>query len=534
MQDNQFDYQSLLPIGTLLQMGKYRVDKYLSSGGFGNTYVITNLQFEEQFAMKEFFMKGINERNVDNTTISVSNKTNRPQFEQQREKFKKEARRLRKLHNDHIVKVHDLFEENGTAYYVMDYIDGESLSNFIKRTGKSLKEEMALSILTQVLDALQVVHEKLIWHLDLKPANIMLDNNGNAVLIDFGASKQMSVSDGYTSTTTAMCYTKGYAPAEQVDQKIDNIGPWTDLYALGATLYNLLTKKDPPLISEIFIGNAFDFPTNISEKTKNLILLLMTPNHEKRPSSVQEVRAYLNSSQEQYDIDSEVTVLSPKRVESKKSTWKYKIPFSPKAQKAFVGVVFLTVLIGVIVVGSRSCGNGKALFVDTDSIAEVVDSVVDIMAVETIGYVYDMSYKSSLGICSYTGDVDSDNIPDSDNGEATFKDGRFYRGPFRHGIFEGKNAYFKYDNGDTFEGEFRNNSFYKGKYTIKKDGSYFIGTFKNGQPDKGQWYDSKRSSLNKQREQEQYEKDLLEEERKNIENALDKAIEDNEVKFGLG
>ena len=100
MQNEQFDIQSLLPLGTLLQLGKYRVDRYLSSGGFGNTYVITNLQFEEQFAMKEFFMKGINERNEDNTTISVSNKTNRPQFEQQREKFKKEARRLRKLRNN--------------------------------------------------------------------------------------------------------------------------------------------------------------------------------------------------------------------------------------------------------------------------------------------------------------------------------------------------------------------------------------------------------------------------------------------------
>ena len=345
MQNDQLDYQSLLPLGTLLQMGKYRVDKYLSSGGFGNTYVITNLQFEEQFAMKEFFMRGINERNEDNTTISVSNKTNRPQFEQQREKFKKEARRLRKLHNEHIVQVHDLFEENGTAYYVMDFIDGESLSNLIKRTGKPIKEERTLLILDQVLDALQTVHEKSIWHLDLKPANIMLDKNGNAVLIDFGASKQMSVSDGYTSTTTAMCYTKGYAPAEQVDQKIDNIGPWTDLYALGATLYNLLTKKDPPLISEIFMGNAFDFPKNVSEKTKNLILWLMTPNHEKRPSSVQEVRAYLNDSQEQNDEDREVTVLASKKVESKKSIWKFKNPFSPKEQKLLLGVMLLAVLI---------------------------------------------------------------------------------------------------------------------------------------------------------------------------------------------
>lgn len=496
MQKDQLDYQSLLPLGTLLQLGKYRVDKYLSSGGFGNTYVITNLQFEEQFAMKEFFMRGINERNEDNTTISVSNKTNRPQFEQQREKFKKEARRLRKLHNEHIVQVHDLFEENGTAYYVMDFIDGESLSNLIKRTGKPIKEERTLLILDQVLDALQTVHEKSIWHLDLKPANIMLDKNGNAVLIDFGASKQMSVSDGYTSTTTAMCYTKGYAPAEQVDQKIDNIGPWTDLYALGATLYNILTKKEPPLISEIIKGNAFDFPKNISEKTKNLILWLMTPNHEKRPSSVQEVRSYLNDSQEQNDVDSEVTVFASKKVESKKSIWKFKNPFSSKAQIAFTGVLLLAILIGFIAGGTRSCGKHRTPLVDMDSIAEIVDSVVDSMAVDTVAYVISMRYESPLGSCSYSGVLDSyDDMPDDENAEAVFTDGRVYRGPFKHGKFEGKNAYFKYDNGDTFEGEFRNNAFYEGKYTIKEDGSYFVGSFKNGQPDKGIWYDKSGKTL---------------------------------------
>ena len=105
----------MLPVGTLLRGSTYRIDKQLSSGGFGNTSIVTNMQFDEQFAMKEFFMKGINERDDDSTTVSVSNKDNHQQFEQQREKFKKEARRLRKLNNPHIVHVHDLFDENGTT-----------------------------------------------------------------------------------------------------------------------------------------------------------------------------------------------------------------------------------------------------------------------------------------------------------------------------------------------------------------------------------------------------------------------------------
>ncbi|MBQ3960584.1 MAG: serine/threonine protein kinase, partial [Muribaculaceae bacterium] len=237
-------------MGTMLQMGKYRIERCLASGGFGNTYVVMNIMFEKRMAMKEFFMRGVSERD-ENSTVSVSNATNQASFDGQRKKFKKEAQRLNNLHNTHIVQVHDLFDENGTTYYVMDYIDGESLSQRLKRTGKPLSEAETLKVLDQVLDALEAVHSQGIWHLDLKPGNVMMDADGTAKLIDFGASKQMNASDGYTTTTTAMCYTPGYAPLEQIDQKMELIGPWTDLYALGGTLYSLLTCKQPPTVSEL-------------------------------------------------------------------------------------------------------------------------------------------------------------------------------------------------------------------------------------------------------------------------------------------
>lgn len=231
MQNNNQDYKSMLPIGSELQMGKYRVERYLSSGGFGNTYVVKNVEFDEIFAMKEFFMKGINEREQTMIThVSVSNPTNSEQFDQQRDKFKKEARRLRGLHNKHLVQVHDLFEENGTAYYVMDYVEGESLSALLKRTGQPLSEHETLRILSEVLEGLDEVHKQKIWHLDLKPGNIMLNGQGEAILIDFGASKQLMDSGTYATTTGAMCYTPGYAPAEQIDQNIERIGPWIMLW----------------------------------------------------------------------------------------------------------------------------------------------------------------------------------------------------------------------------------------------------------------------------------------------------------------
>lgn len=239
----------MLPVGTVLR-GTYRIEKHLASGGFCNTYLAKNTAFDEVCAIKEFFIKGVCERDDDTCTVSVSNSENTLSFEQQRGKFKKEARRLRSIRNEHVVQVHDLFEENGTAYYVMDFVDGCSLSAQLKSMGKGLAEEMVWDYLRQVLDGLAAVHAAGIWHLDIKPGNIMLDKQGCIKLIDFGASKQSDAEGGVT-TSSAICYTPGYAPSEQMAQSYDKFGPWTDFYALGATLYKLLTNQTPPLPTDL-------------------------------------------------------------------------------------------------------------------------------------------------------------------------------------------------------------------------------------------------------------------------------------------
>ncbi len=299
----------MLRVGTILR-GIYRIDSYLSSGGFGNTYVATNIEFDERVAIKEFFMKGVTQRDGNQTTVSVSNSENVDSFQQQKEKFKKEARRLRRLKNEHIVTVHDLFEENGTAYYVMDYIDGENLSERLKRTGKPMTEEEVHQLLPQILDALKTVHDEKFCHLDLKPSNIMVDKAGNVKLIDFGASKQMGA-DGLLTTTvpTAFAQTPGYAPREQMEQNYEKIGPWTDIYALGATLYALLSNKKPPLPSDIeddlsaYKHLALPLPESISWNMRNLVLQLLNTNWKQRPRSIEVVSAILirNDNQEVED-----------------------------------------------------------------------------------------------------------------------------------------------------------------------------------------------------------------------------------------
>ena len=227
--------KNILVSGSLLR-NTYRINKHLASGGFGNTYVATNLDFDEIVAIKEFFMKDSMERDETTSEVSVSNADMATTVEEQREKFRKEARRLRKLHNDHIVRVHDLFDENGTTYYVMDYVDGENLSERMKRIGKPLTEKEVMDLLPQILDALKSVHDAGLWHLDMKPSNIMVDSRGQVKLIDFGASKQLNAQTGGAAATSNIARTDHYAPIEQLDGNYSKLGPWSDIYSLGATL----------------------------------------------------------------------------------------------------------------------------------------------------------------------------------------------------------------------------------------------------------------------------------------------------------
>ena len=284
--------QHLQP-NTTLQGGKYRIERVLGQGGFGITYLSRNTVFDIDVAIKEFFMKDENDR--DGSSVTMPNTTKQELFHGQMEKFKKEAKRMFAIKNEHIIGVQDLFEENGTAYYVMDYVDGENLAERLKRIGKPMTEQEVREILPQILDALKSVHDAGIWHLDLKPANIMVDKSGKVKLIDFGASKQLNAQKGGGTTSTAISYTNGYAPREQMEQNYDKFGPWTDIYALGATLYNLLTNKRPPLPTDIDDDisedkhEALPFPGGISKSMKDKVLRMMKTNRLQRPQNIDDI-----------------------------------------------------------------------------------------------------------------------------------------------------------------------------------------------------------------------------------------------------
>ena len=292
--------QHLKP-NTTLQGGKYRIERVLGQGGFGITYLAEQVSLSRKVAIKELFIGGegqaINDRRGNQ--VVVTNSANQASFNQQKEKFKKEALRLANLNHPNLVKVHEFFEENGTSYYVMDYIEGESLRTKLNREGV-LSENLVLKYLQQLLPALETAHKQSIWHLDIKPENIMVDRYGHVYLIDFGASKHIEQNSTLT-TSLALAYTRGYCPPELADltygsqndlmQALKEIGPWTDIYALGATMYNLLTDSIPPSSNRLYKDgrNAFTFPSKISSSTQDLIVWMMKPDKENRPQNVNEV-----------------------------------------------------------------------------------------------------------------------------------------------------------------------------------------------------------------------------------------------------
>lgn len=205
--------QGLKP-GAMLRHETYRIERVLGQGGFGITYLATDLSLDRMVAIKEFFPKDYCDREFLTSHVTLGSQSTSEFVNKLKAKFLKEARNIAKFDHPGIIKIHAAFEENNTAYYVMDYIEGESLSDMVKRQGP-LSESKALGYIKKVGKALEYVHTHKINHLDIKPANIMVRrSDDNPILIDFGLSKQYDSSGNQTSTTpTGISH--GYAPMEQ-------------------------------------------------------------------------------------------------------------------------------------------------------------------------------------------------------------------------------------------------------------------------------------------------------------------------------
>lgn len=417
--------------GTLLHGGTYKIEKVLGQGSFGITYLAEHTKLAKKVAIKEFFMKELNSRGEDGSITGMSDGSLSQNYCQ---KFQKEAINLSRLDHPNIVRVTDSFSENGTFYYVMDYIEGQNLNDYVK--SHYVDAEDAVSIIKSVADALIYMHEeKHMLHLDLKPSNVMRRNDGHIFLIDFGLSKHYG-NDGQPETSTTIGLgTAGYAPIEQANRaKTGEFRPTIDVYALGATLYKLLTRETPPDAS-VLVSDEDLLANKLREKkvSDNLIKVVteaMCPNVKKRTLSVREFRnaltgcsvqtikpeaASIKPSEEETVVvkkvtkntDGEETIVANKGIENRKTSKKNKPrdasyiekeddkESSNSDTKFYISFFVVVVVLTFIFFGFRGCEVNRAAApaANVDSVVNADSDTVEV--VDTTAYGDDFYVEKS-------------------------------------------------------------------------------------------------------------------------------------------
>ncbi|PIY12880.1 MAG: hypothetical protein COZ18_01085 [Flexibacter sp. CG_4_10_14_3_um_filter_32_15] len=273
-----------LKTGSLLQNNKYKIVKVLGNGGFGITYLAQHNFLEKEVAIKEFYTPSLCTRNSDGRLIGLSE-----EFETGKENFFSEARTLAKFSNKkNIVQVNDIFKENNTIYFVMDYVEGYSLQELIDTKG-ILSVSQAIKYTIDILSALIEVHQHNILHRDIKPANLLIRKiDKEIIVIDFGIAREFTQDE--TLTQTAMV-SAGYAPPEQSISRHKRTASM-DLYSVGAVLYFCLTGKRPQTINELSIENyisAKDINSAIPKNLDDLITKAIAKRPNERFQSAEEM-----------------------------------------------------------------------------------------------------------------------------------------------------------------------------------------------------------------------------------------------------
>jgi serine/threonine protein kinase len=269
-----------LEVGTLLH-GKYRLERILGQGGFGITYLATDISLNRRVAIKELFPDG-SFRQAEKVIPPQSQGSN---FAETKQRFLEEARTLAQFNHTGIVKVFEVFEANNTAYIVMEALDGQTLGAIIARIGK-LSEEYVRRIAQDVCAALEVVHQAGLLHRDIKPDNLYVTRDNRTVLIDFGSARGFQAGIALRHTQLV---SPGYAAPEQYASQA-KFGTYTDVYGLSATLYHALTGNQPPTASDRVISSSsqLQMPSTLSEPMQNALARGLALRIDERPQTVQE------------------------------------------------------------------------------------------------------------------------------------------------------------------------------------------------------------------------------------------------------
>ncbi|MUG98478.1 protein kinase [Scytonema sp. UIC 10036] len=271
--------RDVLPHGTRLQGGTYSLDFVLGRGGFGITYQAIHTALEKQVAIKEFYPQEHALR--EDATGGLMVPTAKQEIYQRgKKRFLQEGKTLAKLNHSNVVRVENFFEERGTAYLVMELITGNTLREELDaQPDKRFSSAQVETIMSALVGALSAVHEQGIYHLDLKPDNVLVTPEGRLVLVDFGASRQ-----GLSVGTTSQAFTLDYAPPEVIAGR--DFSAASDLFELGMMLHEMLTGKLPPRSIDRILKDSWE-GTELQEPWRGLLTSALRLHKEERPQSVQ-------------------------------------------------------------------------------------------------------------------------------------------------------------------------------------------------------------------------------------------------------
>lgn len=318
---------------------RYKIEEVIGAGGFGITYRAWDPLLQSYVAIKEYYPSGIATRSADSSKVCVPVGQEQREYHRGRIRFLKEAQDVARFQSEpNIVSIYDYLEENDTAYMVLEYLHGCTLKQYIREHGGRLDTDHILHICLSVLDALAVVHKAGMIHRDISPENIFICEDLTVKLIDFGAAKQVYL-DG--EQTMSVVLKPGYAPPEQYAKK-DKQGPWTDIYALGATLYFAATGEKPEesfgRVLEDTIKPVCEVNPEIPRAMSQVIMRAMSVKIEDRYQTVEAMREALLAGEGQ-NAQMEPYVIPASRI-SKRDL--------PKKRGFLIGVAFCIVIMLVV------------------------------------------------------------------------------------------------------------------------------------------------------------------------------------------
>jgi serine/threonine protein kinase len=498
-----------LPPRTVLE-GKYLVGRVLGQGGFGITYLAWDINLNIKLAIKEYFPQDLASRAAGHSQVSAYAGSMGSQYEYGLDKFLQEARTLAQFEgHPNIVSVRDFFKANGTAYFVMSYVEGITVKDHLANSGGVLPVDQARGIIMPVLDALKEVHSVNILHRDISPDNIYINQKGQIILIDFGAARQAI---GEKGKSLSIILKPGYAPEEQYRSKGVQ-GPWTDIYAIAATHYHLVTGHQPPESLERLVNDPLELPNSfgadLSESEEKALLKALAVRAEDRFQTVDEYQSALfgdvkidNSMPRVHQIEKASEEKSAPLPEVKNESINQQKTdtsadnYAFKINKKTISYAAAFIAIALLLYGAIALFGGRTESripyteedlateegtIDTDEPIAIEEGTIDTYGGTYTGQLIN-GMANGFGTWKHPdGDIyEGEFIDDKFNGQGTmtYANGNRYEGEFKDDLFHGQGI-FTWANGDRYEGEFKDD-------LLNGQGTF---TFTNGNRHEGEYKD---------------------------------------------